>query len=175
MPEINVNFHGVHERGDYESGDYDFEITEVKTDNGPNGLYMRLKLQFTEGKYAGLYTEEIISFAEKALWRCKAFLKAVGYEVPDGPLRFSTDDLVKLRFRAHCEREVDETGKYPPKLRIASFLDKDDGGGSGGATATAGPESPAATVTPDASAPQSPEGGAPTQPSAPVSRPKVKV
>lgn len=171
--DINVNFQGVYDRTDYEGGDYDFEVAKVKPENGPSGLYLRLTLQFTEGKYAGLFTEEIVSFAQKALWRAKMFLKAVGYEVPDGPLRFSTGDLLKCRFRAHCEREVDETGKYPPKLRVVSYLDKNEGGESGGATASAGPESPApaASITPEAAS-----SSAPAAPDAtPVSRPKVKV
>lgn len=179
MPEISTNFKGVIEKGDYDSGDYLWNIGEIKPDSGPNGVYIRLKLQFMEGKYAGLFTEEIVSFSEKALWRAKQFLKAVGYDIPDGPFRFNTDDLLNLSFRGHGEKEVDPTGKYPPKLRITQFWNKDHT-----PAATLAPES--AATTPQGGTPPAapPSGGTPAPgaapeaapaPTEPLARPKVKV
>ena len=176
MPEISTNFKGVIEKGDYDSGDYLWQIKEAKADSGPNGIYIRLKLQFMDGKYAGLYTEEIISFSEKALWRAKTFLKCVGYDIPDGPFRFNTDDLLELSFKGHGEKEIDPTGKYPPKLRITQFWNKDFN------PTTLAPET-ATTTPPPAAAPAAspsgtpapaPEAAAPAA-SEPLARPKVKV
>jgi hypothetical protein len=169
MPEVNADFTGVYIPGDYKSGDYTFEVKEVKTDTGPSGVYLRVVLQFMDGEYAGRENEEIVSLAQKALWRAKLFLQAVGYEVPDGPLRFRTEDLIGLKFRAHCEREEDKEGKYRPKLRVAEYLDMEPSG--------SGPETPAQDAPPaegEAAAPAK-EAEKPAEPSAPVARPKVKV
>jgi hypothetical protein len=174
MPEISTNFKGVIEKGDYDSGDYLWQIKEAKADSGPNGIYIRLKLQFMDGKYAGLYTEEIISFSEKALWRAKTFLKCVGYDIPDGPFRFNTDDLLELTFKGHGEKEIDPTGKYPPKLRITQFWNKDF------VATTLAPET-ATTTPPPSAAPASSTSGTPAPAEAappatePLARPKVKV
>lgn len=182
MALISTNFKGVIEKGDYESGDYTFVIKDATPETGKNGVYIKVALQFVDGKYAGLFTEEFVSFAEKALWRAKQFLKAVGYEVPDGPLNFETKDLIELSFKCHAEREVDPTGKYMPKLRITQFWSKDYV-----PAATLAPENPATTLpgtSPGAvasPAPSSPAASpaataAPAAASAePPARPKVKV
>ena len=179
MTLISTNFKGVIEKGDYDSGDYTFVIKDVLPETGKNGVYIKVALQFVDGKYAGLFTEEFVSFAEKALWRAKSFLKAVGYDVPDGPLNFETKDLIDLSFKCHAEREVDPTGKYPPKLKITTYWSKDYvpptvlapenvattlPGTSPGTVASPAPASPAAT--PAAPAAASAE---------PPARPKVKV
>lgn len=176
---INTNFKGVIEKGDYESGDYLFAIKDASPENGKNGPYVRLALQFMDGKYAGLFTEENVSFAEKALWRAKAFLKAVGYEVPEGPFSFDTKDLLELSFRCHAEREVDPTGKFPPKLKITQFWNKDY------VPPNLAPESAAQTPAPGAplsspasapaSAPAAPAAAPAAAPSEPPARPKLKV
>ena len=57
MANITTNFKGVIEKGEYESGDYLFEIKSVAPNEGKNGVYIRLALQFMEGKYAGLFHE----------------------------------------------------------------------------------------------------------------------
>lgn len=176
---INTNFKGVIEKGDYESGDYLFAIKDASPENGKNGPYVRLALQFMDGKYAGLFTEENVSFAEKALWRAKAFLKAVGYEVPEGPFSFDTKDLLDLSFRCHAEREVDPTGKFPPKLKITQFWNKDY------VPPNLAPESAAQTASPGAplsspasapaTAPAAPAAAPAAAPSEPPARPKLKV
>ncbi len=187
MPEISTNFKGVIEKGDYDSGDYLWQVKDVKPDSGPNGVYIRLKLQFMDGKYAGLYTEEIVSFSEKALWRAKQFLKAVGYEVPDDQFRFNTDDLIDLSFKWHGEKEIDPTGKYPPKLRITQFWSKDfnpttlapetvAAQTTPPASSSAPASSPSASPAPGAATAPTPGNGAPAAPlTEPVARPKVKV
>jgi hypothetical protein len=179
MPEISTNFKGVIEKGDYDSGDYLWQVKEARADSGPNGVYIRLKLQFMDGKYAGLYTEEIISFSEKALWRAKTFLKCVGYDIPDGPFRFNTDDLLDLTFKGHGEKEIDPTGKYPPKLRITQFWNKDHNPTTlAPETATAQTTPPASGSAPATSPAAAPGNGEPAKeaaPTEPVARPKVKV
>jgi hypothetical protein len=169
---IDINFKGVVERGSYESGDYVFQIKNAVAHPGPSGVYILLTLQFMEGKYAGLFNEEMVSLAQKALWRAKSFFKAVGYEVPDGPIRVNTADLLDLVFKCHAEKEVDPTGKYPPKLKITQYWSKDEV-----IPATLAPET-AATLAPPDGAP-APDGAAsaaaPAAPAAPVARPKVKV
>lgn len=182
MAEIAVDFKGVVEKSDYEAGEYEFEIVGAESNTGKAGVYIKLKLQFTEGKYAGLLTEEIVSFAQKALFRAKGFLRAVGFDVPDGPIRFRTDDLVTLRFRCHTEREVDPTGKYAPKLRITNFHVPGDGGPTdpslapeGAKTDLSTPLAPMPGTAPDATVAAA-APAAPAVPEAPVTRPKrVKV
>lgn len=121
MAEIQVNFKGVVERSDFEGGVYGFEVAGAVSDNGQNGPYVRVTLTFIDGKYAGLNTEDFVSLAPKALWRAKAFLRALGYDIPDAEFRFRTEDLVQLRFRGVCAREIDPSGKYPPKLRVNEY------------------------------------------------------
>lgn len=175
MGEIIANFKGVVDRANFEAGPYTFKIDDAKQDHGPGGVYVKLKLQFTEGKYAGLFTEEIVSFADKALWRAKQFLKSLGYEVPDGPLRIDTADLIGLTFKAQTSREVDETGKYPPRLRVVSYHHVSE---------NLAPESPE-TAHPAASVPSDPPKGdgnsAPPPPKEaavpppPIAKPKITV
>jgi len=180
MGVIATNFKGVIEKGDYDSGDYLFTIKAASPESGKNGVYVRLALQFMDGKYAGLFTEENVSFAEKALWRAKAFLKAVGYDVPEGPINIETNDLIDLQFRCHAEREVDPTGKYPPKLKITQFWSKDF------VPTTLAPENTATTTQPTGTAPVSsptppaadaakPAAAPAGDPAAPTARPKLKV
>lgn len=177
MTLISTNFKGVIEKGDYESGDYTFVVKDASAETGKNGVYIKVALQFVDGKYAGLFTEEFISFAEKALWRAKAFLKAVGYDVPDGPLNFETKDLIDLSFKCHAERDIDPTGKYPPKLKITTYWSKDYV-----PPGVLAPETPATTLpaTPPGAVASPP--GAVATPAAPAAasaeppaRPKVKV
>lgn len=181
MTIINTNFKGVIEKGDYESGDYLFTIKDAAAEQGKNGVYVRIALQFMDGKYAGLFTEENVSFAEKALWRAKQFLKAVGYEVPEGPLSIDTKDLLELSFRCHAEREVDPTGKYPPKLKITQFWNKDyqpttlaPENGSTTAPSGSAPVSTPSAPAKDAAA-AAPAAAAPAPDAPAPSRPKVKV
>jgi hypothetical protein len=175
---ITTNFKGVVEKGEYESGDYFFEIKDAKADQGKNGVYIKLALQFVEGKYAGLLHEEFVSLAEKALWRAKQFFKAIGYEVPDGEFKFNTDDLLGLSFRCHAEREVDPTGKYPPKLKVTQYWNKDN---APALAPEASPQTPAASIAP---AGQSSPVATPSvpasdtsvaKPDAGTARPKLKV
>jgi len=174
---ITANFQGVIEKSQYDSGDYFWTIKGASPDSGPNGSYIRLKLQFVDGPYAGLYTEEIVSFSEKSLWRAKQFLRAVGYDVPDGPITVDMDDLLELQFRGHGEREVDPKGKYPPKLRISTFMHKDQVPLAPEATAqtssTVAPAVPGAQAS--ASSPEAPATPSPAPVAGPVTRPKVKV
>jgi hypothetical protein len=175
MPNITANFKGVIEKGEYESGDYLFEVKSASANEGKNGVYIKLALLFMEGKYAGLMHEEFVSLSEKALWRAKQFFKAIGYSVPDDEFTFNTDDLVTLKFRCHAEREIDPTGKYPPKLKISQYWPPDH-------NPTLAPEASAqtaaaSTATPPAaaSAPAASQPVAPATAAAPVARPKMKV
>jgi hypothetical protein len=175
MAEIQADFHGVHERADYEEGTYLLEVAKVDTGSGAAGPYLRANMTFADGKYAGLGFEEIVSLAPKALWRAKQFLGALGYEIPDGVFRFRTEDLEGLRFKGVCQRELDPTGKYPPKLRISTYHPED---WIVPATATVIAGAAAPVVVAPAPAPEGAKvqtdgngNGAP----APVSRPKVRV
>jgi hypothetical protein len=121
MSEFQVDFKGVVDRSNFEGGNYSFEVSKAEGDSGPNGPYVRVTLTFLDGKYAGLHMEDIVSLAPKALWRAKAFLRSLGYDVPDGPFRFRSEDLISLRFKGVCTRETDPAGKYPPKLRVNEY------------------------------------------------------
>lgn len=175
MSEFQVDFKGVVDRSDFEGGTYGFEVSKTEGDSGPNGPYIRITLTFLDGKYGGLHTEDIVSLAPKALWRAKAFLRALGYEIPDGPFRFRSEDLVGLRFKGICTREVDPAAKYPPKLRVNEYHDKD----WVEPPASAQAQSPA----PEGGPPHASTGGngdavqppPPPQPPVAVSRPKLKV
>jgi hypothetical protein len=171
MSEFQVDFKGVVDRSDFEGGTYSFEVSKTEGDSGPNGPYIRITLTFIDGKYAGLHTEDIVSLAPKALWRAKAFLKALGYEVPDGPFRFKSEDLVGLRFKAVCNREVDPAGKYPPKLRVNEYhlIDWVEPPSQSPAP-EGGSAAPSAGGNGEAVAPPPPP-----QPPVAVSRPKLKV
>lgn len=142
--DIQIDFTGVTERQDFEGGDYTFEVVTIQSDIGPKGPYLRLNLKFLDGKYEGLGTEEIVSLAEKAKWRVMQLLKAVGYEVPKGPFRFTIKDLTGLKFRAETKREIDP--KYGARLRIEVFHGLDwvkapapEGGASSPAQAASSP------------------------------------
>jgi len=175
MSEFQVDFKGVVDRSDFEGGTYAFEVSKTEGDSGPNGPYVRITLTFLDGKYGGLHTEDIVSLAPKALWRAKAFLKALGYEIPDGPFRFRSEDLVQLRFKGVCSREVDPQGKYPPKLRVNEYHTMDwieppaqqaPGQPTEGGAASAGGNGSAVAVEPPPP---------PPPPAVAVSRPKLKV
>lgn len=178
MGVYHTDFTGVIERGDYESGDYSFEVKSVKDDVGKNGPYMRLGLQFQDGRYAGLMHEEIVSLAKGALWRTKPFLKACGYDVPDGPFSFDSAHLLGIKFKAHGEREIDPEGKFPPKLKLTQYFPKEHEfeittPPAGSAAQAAASASPANEIAPPGSAaPATPTGAA--QPPGPA-RPKLKV
>jgi len=176
MSQFQVDFKGVVDRSDFEGGTYGFEVSKAEGDSGPNGPYVRVTLTFLDGKYAGLHMEDIVSLAPKALWRAKAFLKAVGYEIPDGQFCFNSEDLVQLRFKGVCTREIDPQGKYPPKLRVNEYHTPDwvepptqaqahsPAPEGGPAPASAGGNGAAAAAEPPA-----------PPPSVAVSRPKLKV
>lgn len=166
MSKVSADFTDARPPGDYDEGDYTFKVVGVKDENGPSGIYLRVTLEFMEGKYAGQTNDIIVSLAPKILWRAKLFLEALGYEVPEGPFKFDTDHLLGCKFRAHCEKEQDKEKRYPPKLVVSHYLDMEEPSGSG-------PESPAegAESGGEAAAP-APEAES-TEP--PVSRPKVKV
>jgi hypothetical protein len=177
VAELQVNFKGVVDRADFEGGTYSFEIAGCEVGQGPSGPYLRVALTFIDGKYAGLHTEDIVSMAQKALWRLKALLKALGYDIPDGDLRFRSEDLVGLRFKGVCSRETDPAGKYPPKLRVNEYHDLDwvepvQPQGASAQPATAAPEG-GSDVNGSATTMAPPP--MPASPPVSVSKPKLKV
>lgn len=144
---IKVNFAGVQD--------------QKKFDPAPPGVYVLKVTDYKEttvksGDNAGAdmitWTHEIVSddkdlnnrkvwdvmvFTDKALFRLKGFLKALGYEVDDSEdaqdVDFDPDTVLGEEFRARLSVEPKSkdpvTGKeYPAKNKIARFLmpDEDD-------------------------------------------------
>jgi hypothetical protein len=97
MPKMTVDFTDV--EGGFEvlpEGTYRAVVDAIERQTSQRSGEPMLVWQYkvTEGKHKGTIVYDFTSLQKQALFRLKQRLQALGYEVPDGPLTFDTDDLI---------------------------------------------------------------------------------
>lgn len=107
------------------AGDYVVEIEKVENRTAKSGNEM-LSLTFNvmEGEYEGRKIFDLYVLTEKALWKLKDLLVAVGVDT-EGMVDLDVDDLVGEVFVANIE--IQESQGYDPQNRIKQHkpLDED--------------------------------------------------
>ena len=98
------------------AGDYTVEIEKVENRTAKSGNEM-LSLTFNvmEGEYEGRKIFDLYVLTEKALWKLKDLLVAVGVDT-EGMVDLDIDDLVGEVFVANVE--IQESPGYDPQNRI---------------------------------------------------------
>lgn len=98
------------------AGDYVVEVEKVENRTAKSGNEM-LSLTFNvmEGEYEGRKIFDLYVLTEKALWKLKDLLVAVGVDT-EGMVDLDVDDLVGEVFAAKIE--IQESPGYDPQNRI---------------------------------------------------------
>ena len=107
------------------AGDYVVEIEKVENRTAKSGNEMlSLTFNVVEGEYEGRKIFDLYVLTEKALWKLKDLLVAVGVDT-EGMVDLDVDDLVGEVFTATVE--IQESPGYDPQNRIKRHkpLDED--------------------------------------------------
>lgn len=111
---VTVNFKGVETFTKMDEGEHLLTIEEAEVREGDKGEYIAYKLVNEDG--AAVWHN--ISLSENSLWNAKAWLEALGQEVPDEEVEIDPSEHVELQLMATIELETYEGKKKP---RIVDF------------------------------------------------------
>lgn len=112
---IRVDFSGVETLERFkEEGDYLLEVAEVTKEKGDKGDYLNWKITSVNDP-EGAIVYNNTSLTPQSLWNLKAFLEALGVEVPDDEMDLDLSEYVGLQFMGSIGLESFE-GKKRPRL-----------------------------------------------------------
>lgn len=121
---IRVNFDGVKSIKTPDEGAYLLRIVEAEQGiSKSDEPKIDLTCEVAEGKFEGSKVWHTLSFAEKALWRTRDALEAMGVDVIDGEMEIDAADLVDREFGANLFHDTYEGTK---RAKIADFLEADE-------------------------------------------------
>lgn len=116
---LRIDFSGVENRGRFHTeGDYLLRVKEVTQEKGDKADYLNWVIECAEGEDEGAVLYNNTSLAPQSLWNVKAFLEALGVEVPDDEMDLDLPEYVGLEFMGTVEMEPWEGKKRP---RLADF------------------------------------------------------
>lgn len=108
----------------FPEGDYHVKYVGFKTGRSKekDTPYVRVSLQIVEGKYKGEKVSDFLYLSDKALWRIRSFLEALGVSVPK--------KKVNINFKKYIGKELAVTltdDEYNGRIssRVTDFLDLD--------------------------------------------------
>jgi len=103
-------------------GVHEVEVVKVETKQGPAADYLKVEFETSKGKKLW----HNLSLAPNALFSLKAFLLAIGFEIPEGKFDFDPQDFVGEELEVEVAHELYEGEK---KAKIIEFIDPDDSEG----------------------------------------------
>jgi TATA-binding protein-associated factor Taf7 len=117
---IKVDFTGVDVRTLIPEGDHKAKVVEVSVEEGDKGKYVKWTLAvIAEGeKWDGGKLYNNTSLTRQSLWNLRAWLIALGRDVPESPNDIDLDECLEQELMVHVEHETYE-GKE--KARITDF------------------------------------------------------
>lgn len=118
---LRVDLSGVESGGrNLPDGSYEFEIVEsVVKESAEGNQYISLKTKVASGSHKGVTVYESLSLLPQVLWKLRALLEALGYDIPNGEMDLDPADFVGEKFHAEVTNEKYE-GKNRP--RISGYL-----------------------------------------------------
>jgi len=142
-------------------GDYTCVVESIDVRNGPQSKYWNVVLLIADGQHKGLHIYDNISMAEKAAWKFRDFVRAIGVLGTTGKVSVDPDDIVNTPVIATCESE-EYNGRsrvrpvrYKRHESVQAYLDKENA--TAPVAASTSTVSTAATVTATATAPATPD------------------
>lgn len=118
-PSITVDFSGVESRKTAEEGEQLATVTEVTQEEGQAGDYLAFKLKNEDG--AMIFHNA--SLAEQSLWATKAWLEALGIDIPEEEVDLDLEDMVDREVMVNIEHETYQGKK---QARIVDYWPADD-------------------------------------------------
>lgn len=113
---ISLDFTDVETRGRFhEAGDYHMSVKAATQEEGQKDPYISWELTCVEGDSEGAIVYNNTSLSPQSLWNVKAFLEALGVDVPDDAFDLDLDDCIDMEFMGKIEMEPYE-GKDRPRL-----------------------------------------------------------
>lgn len=116
---IRLDFSNVESRKQVDEGEQLLEVVEVERKDGNAGDYLAWKLKNEDGGV--LYNNT--SLSEQSLWATKAFLEALGVEIPEDEIDLDLEDMVGRTMMANIEHETYQGKKRP---RIVDYWAADE-------------------------------------------------
>lgn len=111
---VSINFKGVETFTKMEDGENLLKVVETSLEKGAAGDYIKWVLENEDD--ARVYHNT--SLSEKSLWNTKAWLEALGVDVPDDEMELNLEEMVDLEIMGDIELELFEGKKRP---RIVDF------------------------------------------------------
>lgn len=117
---VKANFKDVKSYKTPPEGDYVLKVVEAELAESANENEMiKMEAEIVNGDYSGSKVWHNLVFSEKALWKTREALEAMGIEVPDGVLELDPSDLVDCEFGATLFHDTYEGTK---RAKISEFL-----------------------------------------------------
>lgn len=117
---IKANFKDVKSYKTPPEGDYVLKVVEAELAESSNDNEMiKLEAEIIEGDFSGSKVWHNLVFSEKALWKTREALEAMGVDVPEGVLELDPGDLVDREFGATLFHDTYEGTK---RAKISEFL-----------------------------------------------------
>lgn len=122
---VKANFKDVKVFKTPPEGDYVLKVIEAELgeSSNNNNAVISLECEVAQGKYEGSKVWHTLVFSEKALWKTREALEAMGQDVPDGEMEIDPSDLVDCEFGATLFHDTYEGTK---RAKIAEFLAADE-------------------------------------------------
>lgn len=121
---VKANFKDVKVFKTPPEGDYVLKVIEAELGESSNdNATISLECEIAQGKYEGSKVWHTLVFSEKALWKTREALEAMGQDVPDGEMEVDPSDLVDCEFGATLFHDTYEGTK---RAKIAEFLAADE-------------------------------------------------
>lgn len=108
---LSVDFSGIETLAKMEEGEQLLKVAEVTQEEGDKAPYLKWVLENEDGARVWNNT----SLSKQSLWNLKAFLEALGQEVPQDEMDIDLEELVDCEVMGMIENETYE-GKKKPRL-----------------------------------------------------------
>ena len=93
MVEVTADFTGIESGGDYlPEGQYQAEVESVELKKGDKAKYLLWVFSSIESETKGMISTIMTSMSEKARWKFKEIIEALGGEA-EGPTEIDTDKI----------------------------------------------------------------------------------